>query len=660
MCGVAGFVLGESHRFVPSEVLSAMANAVRHRGPDAEGIWFDANVGVGLAHRRLAIVDLTAAGAQPMRSRSGRFTISFNGEVYNFEEIRRELASCGGVFVSNSDTEVLLAAIERWGIEPALRRAIGMFAFALWDSQDQVLTLARDRLGKKPLYVGMASGSCVFASELKALRAFPGLCLDIDRAALAQFMRHSYVPAPRSIYAGISKLPAASTLQIRRNGRQVVVGEPMAYWQVPDQHAIATAPARSEAAYLEELDSLLRDAVRLRMHADVPLGAFLSGGIDSSVVTALMQIQSIRPVKTFSIGFTEREFDEAPYAREVARHLGTDHTEVYVSSNDALAVIPTLPEIYDEPFSDSSQIPTYLVSKIARQAVVVALSGDGGDELFCGYTRYQRWRRLWANMQRTPRTVRKVIARMLLGVSVGRWDDLYRRGVRIVPGLAGLPSPGDKLHKLAQVLACDSPEVVYLRFLSHWNPPTELVLNTIEPTLSILRHTGRTGTDEFTGEMMRIDLENYLPDDILVKVDRASMAVSLEVRAPLLDHRVVEFAATLPLTMKLRSGHGKWLLRKLLYRHVPRQLVERPKMGFGIPVEAWLRGPLRGWAEHLLDPVRLRREGLLNGELIRTSWENFMAGRGAMELLLWDVLIFQAWLNREQEHVRSLEFHSAA
>ena len=390
----------------------------------------------------------------------------------------------------------------------------------------------------------------------------------------------------------------------------------------------------------------------MRMTADVPLGAFLSGGIDSSLISAMMQAQSTRPVKTYSIGFGEAAYDEAPFARKVARHLGTDHTEVYVSPSDALAVIPKLPEIYDEPFSDSSQIPTYLVSQIARRGVTVSLSGDGGDELFCGYTRYHRFRSVWKNMRRLPGPLRSSGARLLRSISESHWDALLRPMARMIPALRKLQSPGDKLHKLAEVLGSNSPEVVYLRFLSHWNPPTSVVLEAQEPASPILRPTGRFAVDEFTLEMMRIDLENYLPNDILVKVDRASMAVSLEVRAPLLDHRVVEFAGALPLSLKLRQGRDKWLLRELLCRYVPRELIDRPKMGFGIPVGDWLRGPLRDWAEELLDSHRLQQEGLLNARVVRSMWEGFLDGRNSGQLLLWDVLMFQAWLLKEQEWSR--------
>jgi asparagine synthase (glutamine-hydrolysing) len=650
MCGLCGFLDTSPARGGSAEALTGiavrMADALRHRGPDSGGAWADPAVGIGLGHRRLAILDLSPAGHQPMESAAGRYVMVFNGEVYNYKELRNDLERAGAVsgFRGHSDTEVLLAAFEAWGIEAAVRRFNGMFAIALWDRAERTLHLLRDRLGEKPLYYGWAGTTFLFGSELKALRAHPAFRGEVDRGALALLLRYNYIPAPHSIYRGFHKLPPGSVLTVRADAGPRHA-EPAAYWSA---RAAAERGGQqpftgTEAEAVEHLDGLLRDAVGMRMEADVPLGAFLSGGIDSSTVVALMQAQSRRAVKTFSIGFQEAGFDEARDAAAVARHLGTDHTELYLSARDGLDVIPLLPSLYDEPFSDSSQIPTFLVSGMAKRHVTVSLSGDGGDELFGGYNRYFWGQQLWDRVGRLPRSVRSGAARALGAVPPRAWDRLFT-----APGTAALlprrvrrqAQPADKIGKIADVLRVDSPEAMYRTLVSHWKCPGSVLQgNVAEPPPP----PGFCGTAVLPLRMMYLDTVSYLPDDVLAKVDRASMGVSLEARVPLLDHRVAEFAWTLPLAFKIRGGQGKWALRRVLDRYVPPALIDRPKMGFGVPIGAWLRGPLRDWAEALLAPRRLEDEGFFRPAPVRARWEEHLSGRRNAQHELWDVLMFQSW-----------------
>jgi asparagine synthase (glutamine-hydrolysing) len=615
-----------------------MGNTLAHRGPDDSGIFFDKNAGVGLSFRRLSIIDLTAEGHQPMVSASGRYTIVFNGEVYNYEAIRMELGPQR--WRGHSDTEVMLAAIERWGLEAAVRRFVGMFAFALWDGFERRLHLVRDRIGIKPLYYGHVDDSFVFASELKALRVFPGFPAAIDRDSLAAYMRCTYVPAPHSIYNGIHKLPPGHILTLTSSEASPVLG---AYWSAAEMahNGVESKLQGADEEIIEQLHEKLADSVRLRMIADVSLGAFLSGGIDSSTVVALMQAQSSRPVKTFTIGFHENQYNEATHARKIAEHLGTEHTEFFVTPQDALDVVPLLPSMYDEPFADSSQIPTHLVSKLARRHVTVALSGDGGDELFCGYPRYDFVQSLWNALRKIPGPIARGTAKLmrlvpavLINNTAGRLPlpQRLRRG------------PGEKLHRLADHLSVQDPAEIYLRALTMWPDPSAVVLNSHEHQ-AVAQAIRRFADMPDVREMaMLTDLTNYLPDDILTKVDRASMAIGLEARVPLLDHRVVEFAWRLPLHLKVRNGKTKWALRQVLYQHVPAELVERPKMGFGVPIDLWLRGPLREWAEDLLAPESLGRHGLLSVEPIRKKWKEHVSGARDWHYLLWPVLMFQAWM----------------
>jgi len=656
MCGIAGFFDPACPAPRAREVLGAMARTLRHRGPDGEGFWFDEELHLGLAHRRLAIVDLSAAGAQPMISASGRFVISFNGEIYNHGELRRELLAHDPSlsFRGHSDTEVFLAACEAWGPQAALARANGMFAIALVDRRERRLHLVRDRIGEKPLYFGNLGGAFVFASELKALRAHPAWHGRIDTASVGEYFRYGYVPSQRSIYAGIGKVQPGEwvTIDVSADARSArAAGAAPAvqrhlYWSA--QEAIRTGLANpldiGDQEAISRLEALLGDAVAMRMTADVPLGAFLSGGIDSSLVVALMQRRSATRVRTFSIGFREARFDEAPAAKAVAGHLGTQHTELYVSPRDSLEVIPRLAAMYDEPFADAAQIPTYLVSRLAREHVTVSLSGDGGDELFCGYGRYAQAMALWRNVGAMPAWTRGALRRAILSVpadvlnTLGAWLP-----ARLTRGRAG-----DRAHRAAERLAARSFPEIYRGLMSSWH----------EPTLALHRDVARQlpsaamAWPEVAGSapastpsyehMMASDLTAYLPDDVLVKVDRASMAVSLEGRMPLLDHRVVELAWRLPLSLKRRDGTGKWLLRELLYRHVPRALVDRPKRGFGVPVGDWLRVELRDWAGDLIHSESLR-DGLIDTPRLSRMLREHVAGRRSWTNQLWTALMFLAW-----------------
>ncbi len=587
-----------------------------------------------------------------MACSTGRYVIAFNGEIYNHLELRTELVKVGaggtaaGVWRGHSDTETLLAGFAAWGIKATVERCIGMFAFAVWDRKDRVLTLGRDRLGEKPLYYGwqgQGDNACfLFGSELKALKEHPAFAAEINRDALCLLMRHNVIPAPHSIYRGIYKLQPGSLLTVSLARREPVIES---YWSLAE---VAVAGNRSPLgggaeSMVDELETLLKSAVRQQMMADVPLGAFLSGGIDSSTVVALMQAQSGRPVKTFTIGFNEVGYNEALHAKAVARHLGTDHTELYVTPQQALDVIPKLPSLYCEPFSDSSQIPTFLVSQLARQQVTVALSGDAGDELFAGYNRYVLANNLWSKLSRLPRGVRRVGASGIRALSPAAWNRLMGPVQPMLPRSMRQVNIGDKLHKGSGVLGAHGVDDLYLGLVSHWEPEI-LVIGGREPATCLRGAPLELKGLDSVQRMMALDTVTYLPDDILVKVDRAAMGVSLEGRVPFLDHRVVEFAWRIPQSMKLRAGVGKWILRQVLYRHVPKELIERPKMGFGVPIDAWLRGPLREWAEALLDEARLRREGYFNPAPIRAKWDEHLSGERNWQYHLWDVLMFQSWL----------------
>jgi asparagine synthase (glutamine-hydrolysing) len=662
VCGIAGFFSspGSHSPDTALAVARRMGEAIGHRGPDSAGGWHNGAATVAFGHRRLAIVDLSAAGAQPMSSRSARYQIAFNGEIYNHLELRDELRAEGVApqWRGHSDTETLLAGFEQWGVQATLVRAVGMFAIALWDHKEEKLFLIRDRFGEKPLYFGWPSGaepgSFAFGSELKALRAYPGFSNPISREALARYMRFMYVPAPYSIYEGVYKLEAGCILSIRhappsrapaRVLRAGATHDSLSisqWWSFTEMTAAGLEhPLRDETEALAQLEKRIGDAVRLQSLADVPLGAFLSGGVDSSTIVAFMQEQSTRPVKTFTVGFEDAGFDESPHARAVARHLGTEHHELFVTADETRSVIPGLPSMYDEPFADSSQIPTYLVCQAARRQVTVALSGDAGDELFGGYNRYFWAPRIWKRARWLPYPMRQLVASGLHRAAPQTWDRWL--------GRAGVRRPGEKLHKLAAALdGAHTIDELYGNLATEWHGQTDLVRgasDTERDLLLALPGLPRSGIRDPRARMMFWDSMTYLPDDILCKVDRAAMATSLETRVPFLDHRVAELAWRLPLSMKIRGAEGKWALRQVLYRRVPRQLIERPKTGFSIPVGQWLLGPLREWAETLLSEERLRRDGYLNPAPIRQAWAEHLSRRYDRTARLWTVLMFQAWLD---------------
>lgn len=649
MCGLVGYLNGHGRGNLAAAQLRKMTDGIALRGPDSEGQWLDADSGIALGHRRLAIVDLSPAGHQPMPSARGRYVIAFNGEIYNHLQLRAELerVSMATAWRGHSDTETLLAGFDAWGIQATVERCIGMFAFAVWDKVTQTLTLGRDRLGEKPLYYGWQgtgqNATFLFGSELKALKAHPAFAAGIDRNALCLLMRHNYIPAPYSIYQGIAKLEPGCLLTVSLAHPEPKV---VRYWSTAEVAVSGcAAPFAGSAEHaVDALEVLLKSAVQQQMVADVPLGAFLSGGIDSSTIVALMQTQSASPVKTFTIGFNETGYNEAVHAKAVATHLGTDHTEMYVTPQQALDVIPRLPTLYCEPFSDSSQIPTFLVSQLARQQVTVSLSGDAGDELFCGYSRYVLADKLWKKISAVPPVGRRWGASLLTGIPPTRWNALLGPLQGMMPAHLRHANLGDKLHKGASVLASADVAALYRGLVSHWDDPASVVIGGTEPPTALTGNAPQLAGLDDIQRMMALDTLTYLPDDILTKVDRAAMGVSLETRVPFLDHRVVEFAWKLPQSMKLRDGVGKWILREVLYRHVPKALVDRPKMGFGVPIGDWLRGPLKDWAEALLDESRLRQEGYFYPAPIRQKWAEHLSGKRNWQYHLWDVLMFQAWL----------------
>jgi asparagine synthase (glutamine-hydrolysing) len=643
MCGIVGLIEFGSKASLEHRV-AAMAAQLAHRGPDYQGIWSDASMHVALGHRRLSILDLSPAGHQPMMSSCGRYTISFNGEIYNHLLIRKQIH--GVRWRSNSDTETLLEGFRVWGIEATIKSTVGMFAFAVWDRETRTLTLGRDRLGEKPLYYGWLDDSFIFASELKAFKVHPkSASMSVDRDALSLLVRFNAIPAPHTIYKDIHKLLPGSLLKVTNNDRDVVSTQ---YWDPLEvvSDGIATPFSGSPDEAVGALEDLLFDSISRQMISDVPIGAFLSGGIDSSTVVALMQAKSMTPIHTFSIGFEESGYNEAFYAAAIAKHLGTNHTELYVSAEQALAVIPLLPDLYCEPFADSSQIPTFLLSQLARRNVTVSLSGDGGDELFAGYNRYTVGQRMWQVLANTPEPIRKLIAKGIFSQSTAGWEKLLSWMQPVTPRQLQFANIGDKLHKAASVITANSKRELYSRLVSSWADAGSLVLDSHEPPTAITDLNLVPHTQSFTEDMMALDLLTYLPDDILVKLDRAAMGVGLETRAPLLDHHLVEFAWKMPLDYKVRNGVGKWPLRQVLYKYVPYKLLERPKMGFGIPLAQWLRGPLREWAEELLEESRLRKEGYFNAKLVREKWLEHVSGRRDWQNMLWAVLMFQAWQER--------------
>lgn len=657
MCGIAGCVSKELAPDLLMPVVRAMTDSIKYRGPDDEGHWINPDFGVALGHRRLSILDLSPLGHQPMVSQSGRYTITYNGEVYNYMDIRRDLEKDGVQFRGTSDTEVMLEAFEQFGIDKAVSRFNGMFAFAVWDSVAKELSLVRDRFGVKPLFYHVSPWGVAFASELKAFASIPHFSRRVNKEALRLFMQFCYVPAPYSILDGIWKLTPGSIVTIpTKNFRSAAssqfspypetsVVSPRRYWSAWNKALEGITNPRNvdESQVVEELDVLLRDAVRLRMISDVPVGAFLSGGIDSSLVVALMQEQSSSSVRSFSIGFNEDGYNEAVFAKKIANHLGTDHTELYVTSEVARSMIPKLAFMYDEPFGDSSQIPTSLVSELARQRVTVSLSGDGGDEFFGGYQRYMWGDRLWRIMKWLPRNIRSLAGKSLQKIPVQSWDTFFHTFGSMIPAKLQAARMGEKLHRFAAFLNSKNRSDLYVNLQSFWSSSDDLV-----PSAQSVRtdHLQEDSRFNFFELMMIIDAVTYLSDDILTKVDRATMAVSLEGREPLLDYRLFEFAWSMPLSMKYAEGKGKKILRTVLSKYVPLSLFDRPKMGFGIPLGSWLRGPLRKWADELLDPDDIRSQGYLNAELIHRQWRKHLSGERDLSASLWNVLMFQSWLQK--------------
>jgi asparagine synthase (glutamine-hydrolysing) len=654
MCGFAGILTTAGY---PGDVLAEhagrMSGRIAHRGPDDSGVWVDEQAGVAFGFRRLAIIDLSPNGHQPMRSPSGRFVIVFNGEIYNFADLRRELEACGHGFRGSSDTEVILAAFEQWGIHEAVCRFVGMFAIAAWDTHRRELSLVRDRLGKKPLYVYREPGLITFGSELKALLAGPSFDRSIDRGALASYLRYLCVPAPKSIFQHAVKVKPAHILTV--SDARCPLPASREYWSLHRAalDGLASPFGGTEQDAVDELEALLADAVRRRMYADVPLGALLSGGIDSSTVVALMQEAGNRPVKSYTVGFTDREFDEARYAADVARHIGTDHTQLTVTGDEAPLLVPQLADIFDEPFANPSQLPTFLVCQLARQSITVALCGDGGDELFGGYNRYLYGSRILPRVHRVPWAVRRPVAAAIGSVPSAAWDRLSRMTAAVIPGLPQV-RVGERMHKLGDLMGAASVEDMYRSLLSTWQHPDDVMTrhHVAEDSAGTMPE-GDNGSfvpgadpSHLLDRMMLCDQSAYLPDDQLAKIDRASMGVSLEVRAPLLDHRLVEFSWRLPRAFKVQGNVSKWILRQVLYRRVPKQLLERPKMGFTVPIDRWLRGPLRSWAEDLLSPDELRKGGLLDPPAVMHAWKDLQENRRQAGAALWAVIMFQAWRAR--------------
>ncbi len=652
MCGFVGYYEGRAGLSSGDfqDILYRMGLAIAHRGPDDDGVWIDKDAGIGLVHQRLSVLDLSVAGHQPMVSRSGRYVIAFNGEIYNHQVLRSELGSLSlsPEWRGHSDTETLLAGFEGWGVENTLVKTIGMFAFALWDRATRTLILGRDRMGEKPLYYGWQgsglSRAFLFGSELKALQAHPAFSAEIDRGSLCLLLRHNYISTPHSIYTGISKLPPGCLLTLTFDDSEPKIRK---YWDTLGvmRNGFDHPFEGSALEAVERLDCLAKEAIGQQMISDVPLGAFLSGGIDSSTVVALMQSQSARPIKTFTIGFHEEGFNEAHHAKVVANYLGTDHTELYVTPRVALDVIPRLQTLYSEPFSDSSQIPTVLVSQLARKYVTVSLSGDGGDELFAGYNRYVQTKQLLKTLSRLPKGLKHIVSSSFFlpsEIISNSHAEHEQRFSAFSLGMAGITA---KLHKWAGIIASENTDSLYRTLVSHWLYPEHVVIGANEsPTLLTANSPSLFGMDVIH-RLMALDTITYLPDDILTKVDRAAMGVSLETRVPFIDHRIVEFAWSLPLEYKLHDGVSKWVLRQVLSKYIPKELIDRPKMGFGVPIDTWLRGPLRDWAEDLLDESRLRQEGFFYPRPIRQKWEGHLSGKYNWDYQLWNILMFQSWLD---------------
>ena len=650
MCGICGFYSKSS--FKSDEIIKKMNLSIHHRGPDDSGIWQDGNAGIVFGHQRLSIIDPTPAGKQPMHSSSGRLILTYNGEIYNHLEIRSELQEIKSniKWYSNTDTETLVEALDFWGIEVTLKKLVGMFAFAVWDRKLRSLTLVRDRMGEKPIYFGWQGIGdktvFLFGSELKALKVHPEFRGNINNDAIALQLRHNCIPAPYSIYKDIFKLLPGHYLQLKENDLvKKLLPNPKPYWSLVEVATQGVNKLKSLSAndIEKELEQLLKISIKQQMMSDVPLGVFLSGGVDSSTVVALMQAQSNQPIKTFTIGFNEQEYNEAKYAKEVARYLGTEHTELYVSAEQAMAVIPKLAYIYDEPFSDSSQIPTFLISQLAKKKVTVALTGDGGDEVFCGYNRYILSKNLWNKLTLIPLPLRKNLASGIKSINSQSWNKFFK----ILPSLNQYTNLDDKVYKIASVLESKTLFDLYYKLISNWQNPNEILLNGKEPRTFLTNYESELTKLDGQQQMMLLDSMTYLPDDILVKTDRAAMATSLETRAPFLNHKLLEYAWQIPQPLKLKKTQSKWILRQILYKYIPKKLVERPKVGFGVPIDSWLRGPLKDWAQALLDKTKLRNQGFFNPDSISIKWTEHLSGKKNWQYEIWSILMFQEWLSKK-------------
>jgi asparagine synthase (glutamine-hydrolysing) len=659
MCGLAGFIASTDALFCYDDVLNSMGKTILHRGPDQGAIYTERSQRVGLSHQRLAILDLTDAGSQPMKSKSGQYIIAFNGEIYNHLELRSliEKKNTEISWVGHSDTETLLAAIELWGVEKSLQMCVGMFAFAVFDSFSSKLILARDRFGEKPLYYGSVNNSFVFGSELKAIKAFPGFNNKIDRIALGEYLHYTYVPAPKSIYQNIYKLLPGNFIEVSTNDFSDSGITQHEYWSLSEVVKKSNKQmVNNEDEACHNLEVLLEQSIKSQMLSDVPLGAFLSGGIDSSLISTLMQKNSMNPIKTFTIGFEDNNFNEAPYAKEIANFLGTDHSELYVSENETQEVIPMLGNMYDEPFADSSQIPTYLVCKAAKEHVTVALSGDAGDELFGGYNRYFWSPKIWKKVSWAPYRLRKILGRTIQSISAESWNKIGSLHQNFSKKNK-VNNLGDKAIKLGRRLErVHTEEDLYLSLITEWSEP-ELLLRNFDQTNDLQKKprdifSSMYKSNQSELSMMFCDALTYLPDDILCKVDRAGMASSLETRVPFLDYRVAEYAWRLPLKMKIRDGQGKWILKEILYKHVPRNLLDRPKTGFGIPIGQWLRGPLKSWADDLLNPALIQAQGYFNSYIISELWNQHISGSHDWTTKLWTILMFQSWLVEQESYLQ--------
>lgn len=639
MCGIAGFLSNFPHC---ASTLTSMGNSINHRGPDDSGEWFDSQDGVYFSHRRLAILDRSNAGHQPMHSKSGRYCLIFNGEIYNHLDMRSQLS--GVHWNGGSDTETLLACFDRFGVSSTISMSVGMFSFGVWDKKLLQLTLGRDRIGEKPMYYGWQGNfekSFIFGSELKSFKNHPHFQDEINRGALSLYSTYNYIPSPYSIYKNIFKLKPGCLLTV---SLQHTEPEIKSYWSAESIiHSCITNKFQGSYELINEFENLLKEVVAGQMLSDVPLGAFLSGGIDSSTIVAIMQSISSKPVKTFTIGFSEKGYNEAVYAKDVAAHLRTEHTELYVSPDDAMSVIPKLASIYDEPFSDSSQIPTFLISQLARKKVAVSLSGDGGDELFCGYNRYLLTQKIWNKISIIPEIFRTLTSNFLKSIPTRSLNLVSKKASVLLPHSIWHQNFAEKFYKGLNVLGASSEDELYLKIVSLWSDSVVLG-DYCNPSTSISLAEHELKSLTIVERMMAKDILSYLPDDILTKVDRAAMAVSLETRVPFLDHRIIEFAWKLPMAMKLRNGQSKWIIRQVLKRHVPEKLFDRPKLGFSVPIGSWLRGPLREWAESLLDETRLKNEGYFNHFLIRKKWEEHISGKSDWQHHIWNILMFQSWL----------------